>query len=126
MQPEVQITEKQAPKFDVLRFTGQISWEGQANGLPKEIYAFLILQNSTTEAINALVEQQSRAFISAQAMFIQREQGKIVDLHQTPQDRLLIPMHWIVTISAEVIPLIGELSLPDENGVERLSNGKEP
>jgi hypothetical protein len=75
-----------------------------------------------TKAINA----QTAAFVSAQAMSVQRDQGQIIDLNQMPQDRMLVPMNWIVCIDVSVFPLGGEISKPDEEGVERLANGEEP
>lgn len=110
----------------VIRFTGKISWDGQANGLPPEIYGFLIFEGDDTSAINALIESQASAFVRSQVMLVQRDQGKIIDLRQTPQDRMLVPMRWIVNIRADVHLMVGELSVTDEQGVERLKNGEEP
>jgi hypothetical protein len=110
----------------VIRFNGHITWEGRSNGLPEVIYAFLIVENANEKFINDMIENQSRAFINSQAMYVQRDQGKIIDLKQTPQDRMLVPFHCITYIDADVFPLIGELSTPDEEGIERLSDGSEP
>ncbi len=110
----------------VIRFNGHITWEGRSNGLPEVIYAFIITEDANPGFINKAIEDQSRAFIASQAMYVQREQGKIIDLRQTPQDRMLVPFHNIVFIDASVFPMTGELSAPDEKGVERLKNGEEP
>ena len=126
MQPEIQITEKRAPTQHVIRFNGHITWEGRSNGLPEVIYAFLILENADEKFINEMIENQSGAFIRCQAMHVQRDQGAIVDLRLTPKDRMLVPFHSISFINVEVFPLVGELSAPDERGIERLSDGKEP
>jgi hypothetical protein len=96
------------------------------NGLPEEIFAYLIFDGNEKKVIDDLIDLQTSAFIRSQAMFVQRDQGAIIDLRQTPADRMLVPMHWIVNITADVIPMTGELTYPDENGVERLSNGEEP
>ena len=119
------ITEQRINQY-VIRFTGHVSWDGQVNGLPKEIYAFLIFEGDDRNAINALIESQSTAFVRSQVMLVQREQGKIIDLRQTPADRMLVPMRWIVNIECDIHPMIGELSVADEHGVERLKNGEQP
>lgn len=110
----------------VIRFTGKISWEGQANGLPPEIYAFLIYEGDDSKVINELLEQQSGAFIRMQAMAVQRDQGTPIDLRQTPADRMVVPFRWIVSLTTDIHRMTEELSLADEDGVERLSNGEEP
>ena len=114
----------------VIRFTGKVSWEGQANGLPEEIYAFLIFDSEGKEGesatINHLIETQAAAFVRSQAMLVQRDQGKTVDIRQTPADRMLVPMRWIVNILVDVHNIIGELSQADEQGTEKLKDGKEP
>jgi hypothetical protein len=110
----------------IIRFTGRISWDGQMNGLPSQIYSYIILDGDNTEEINKVIEAQATAFVRSQVMVTQREQGKIIDVRQTPSDRKLVPMRWIVEIYAEVIPLTGELSFSDDEGVERLKDGSEP
>jgi hypothetical protein len=110
----------------VIRFIGQISWDGQANGLPKEIYAFLIYEGDDKQVINNLIEAQATAFVRSQAMFVMRDQGKTIDLRATPADRMLVPMRWIVNITTDMHPLIGELSQADPQGIERLKDGSEP
>jgi hypothetical protein len=110
----------------VIIITGQISFEGQNNGLPPEIHAYLILNGADSTAINSLIEEQCGVFVRSQAMFVQRNQGKVIDLHQTPADRMLVPMRWIVSITAEARPLTGELSEADEEGFQRLENGSTP
>jgi hypothetical protein len=110
----------------VVRFNGHITWEGRAGGLPETIHAFLILENADEKFISEMVEAQSRAFIGSQAMYVQRDQGAIVDLRVMPRNRMLVPFHNIAYIDVDVIPMTGELSAPDELGVERLSNGEEP
>jgi|SRR5882724_3504532 len=126
MQAEIQITEKRAPTHHVIRFNGHITWEGRSNGLPEVIYAFIILENANQALVNKMIEDQSRAFINSQSMYVQRDQGAIIDLRITPQDRMLVPFHNIAYIDAELLPMTGELSGPDEEGIERLSDGKEP
>jgi hypothetical protein len=110
----------------VIRLNGHVSWDGQMNGLPKTIYAYMIYLGDDTKGINDLIEAQSGAFIRSQAMFVQKDQGQIIDIRQTPAERMLVPLKWIVSIDADVIPITGELSTPDENGVERLIDGSEP
>lgn len=110
----------------VIRFSGHINWQGRSSGLPETIYAFLILEDATADFISKMVEDQTAAFVRSQSMYVQREQGKMIDLRVTPQDRMLVPFHNIAFISVDVQPLIGELSAADHEGVERLSNGEEP
>ena len=109
-----------------IRFTGKISWDGQSNGLPPEIFAYLFFQDYNREVFNKAIEDQARSFVAMQAMTVQRNQGKVIDLKQMPQERMLVPFRWIVAISADVINLIGEVSLPDPDGTERLADGSEP
>src|SRR5579864_1929580 len=113
-------------KGHVIRFNGHISWDGQANGLPPTIHAYLIFEGSITQEIINMIELQSGVFLKSQAMAVQRDQGKIIDLRKVPQDRMLVPMRWIVSLDVDVIPMTGELPMPDEAGVERLSDGSEP
>lgn len=126
MEPEIQVTEKRTPTRHVVRFNGHITWEGRSNGLPEIIYAFLILENADEKFIGEMVENQSGAFIRSQAMYVQRDQGALIDIRQRPQDRMLVPFHNIAFIDVEVNLMTGDLSMPDEQGVERLSNGEEP
>ena len=114
------------PIQHVLTITAKISWEGQANGLPPEVYAFVIYTGEDPSIINAILENEISTFARYQMMFAQRDQGQIIDLHKTPQDRIAIPFRWIVNFSATVGKLGAELSEPDEEGVERLSNGNQP
>jgi len=110
----------------VIRFIGDISWEGQANGLPPQIFAYIIYDGDDHAAINNHIEAQAGAFLRIQAMAVQRDQGQVIDLRQIPQDRMLVPMKWIVRITTTVTPLIGELPEADNEGVERLKSGEEP
>lgn len=114
------------PPQYVIKITGDISWEGQANGLPKSIYAFLIYEGDDASDISSLIENQMGAYLRAQTMFVQRDQGQVIDLRETPQDRMCVPFRWIVKFHAKVDKLSGELSIADENGVERLKDGKKP
>lgn len=114
------------PNQYLIKITGVISWEGQYNGLPKEMFAFILYNGDDTETINKHIEEQMASFIRAQMMFAQRDQGAIIDVRMTPQDRIAVPFRWIVYFYATVDKLTGELSEPDEKGVERLADGTEP
>ncbi len=113
-----------------LKFTGKISWEGQSNGLPPEIYAYVILEGEGGPQekvfIDQTIEQQVMAFVRMQTMVVQRNQGEMIDLKQTPADRILVPFKWIVNISASIHPLGAELTNANEAGVELLRNGETP
>jgi len=126
VQVNINQLESGKPPQYVIRFTGKISWEGQANGLPPEIYAYIIYEGDNTAEINSIIEGQVGAFIRYQAMAVQRNQGTVIDLKQTPADRMLIPFKWIVNVSTDINKMVGELSNPDEKGVERLSDGSLP
>lgn len=124
-QIEMRVTEG-TKRHTLVRFRGHINRQGQAAGLPKVIYAFLILENANETFINEMIEKQGSAFVRSQVMYVQRDQGAVIDIRLTPQDRMVVPFHNIAFIDSEVLPLIGELSLPDEAGIERLSDGSEP
>lgn len=110
----------------VIRFNGHITWEGQTNGLPETIYAYLISDGLDDDAILQLMADQLRQFVSCQMMSVQKDQGSLIDLRKTPQGRMAVPFHMIAYIDADVIPMAGELSNADEDGIEKLSNGEEP
>lgn len=110
----------------VIRFNADVSWEGQSNGLPKTLHAFVIFEGDDSAAINDIVERQSGAFLKVGAFFCQKDQGSIIDMRQVPQERMLIPMQWITRLTVDVTAMVGELSMPDKDGVERLANGEEP
>jgi hypothetical protein len=59
-------------------------------------------------------------------MAAQRDQGSIIDMRQTPAERMFVPFQWIVNITTDVNKLGAEASEPDENGVERFKDGTEP
>lgn len=110
----------------VIRFNADVSWEGQSNGLPKTLYAFIIYEGKESSEINDIIERQSAGFLKSGAFYCQQNQGDIIDLRQVPQERMLVPLHWITRLTVDVIAMVGELSTPDEHGVERLGNGEEP
>lgn len=114
------------PNQYVITLTGVISAEGRGNNLPHEIKAYLVYSGDDTATINKLIEDQMGLFARTQMMFAQRDQGQIIDLRQTPQDRIGIPFRWIVQFYATVTRMTGELSEPDERGIERLEDGSEP
>lgn len=123
---QVNITDKPKPTHTVVRFNGHITWEGQAAGLPKVVFAFVIVQNADRELINKVVEEQSFAFISRQVLFVQRDQGKVIDCRINAQDRMMVPFHSIAYMSVDLVNMTGELSEPDAEGVERLADGNVP
>lgn len=110
----------------VLKITAKISWEGRMNGLPDEVNAFVIYQGEDPAIVNAVLEHEIGVFSRYQMMFAQRDQGQIIDLHKTPQDRIAIPFRWIVNFYATVSKLGAELSESDENGKERFNDGSKP
>ncbi len=125
-QVKVNITEAPNSQHALIRFNGHINARGRGDGLPATIFAFVIVENANSKFISDMIESQSGAFIRSQAMYVQRDQGAIIDIRDIPDQRMLVPFHNIAYIDVDVMPLVGELSLPDEEGVERLSNGAEP
>lgn len=114
------------PSQYVIKFIADISWEGRSNGLPEAVLAYLIYEGDDSKAIVGLIEWQMNQFTQAQMMYVQRDQGQIIDLRAVPQDRVGIPFRWIVKFSVEVKKLGAEMPMPDESGVERFSDGSEP
>jgi hypothetical protein len=115
-----------APIQYVIRFNGNISWEGQSNGLPPVIYAYLIYEGNDTPDIVKIIETQVGGFLRMQAFACQKDQGQVIDMRETPAERMLVPFRWIVNISTSVYKLGAELPTADEHGVERMSDGSEP
>lgn len=110
----------------VIRINGHVSWEGQSNGLPPVIYAFLMMKGYDRKMYNDTIEAQTAAFLRTQSFICQREQGKIIDINEMPANRMAVPMRWITYIDVDVFPMNAEMSMPDESRVERLENGEEP
>ena len=110
----------------VIRFTGKISWQGRANGLPEKVHAFLFYQEYNRELFQKAIDDTIMRFAHHGGMDCQTVQGDIIDLDRMPQDFMFVPIQWIVSIKPEVIHLSHPLSLPDENNVERLPDGTEP
>lgn len=114
------------PTQHVIKITGKISWEGRMNGLPEEISAYIIYTGDDPAMINTIIENEIGTFARYQMMFAQRDQGQIIDLKQTPQDRIGVPFRWVVNFYVTVTKLIGELSEADDTGVEVLTDGTKP
>ena len=114
------------PNQYVIRFIAKVSWEGQANGLPPELNAYIIYEGDSVAEMNQIMESQAGAFARMQSMAVQKEQGKLIDLRQCPADRMLVPFRWIVSLSCDINRITGELSVADDDGIERLSDGSEP
>jgi hypothetical protein len=103
-----------------------ISWEGQSNDIPEELHSYIIYDGDETDAINNIIEGELHRFAKYQMFFAQRDQGQIVDLKQTPQDRIAVPLHWVVCLRAETRKLGAELSETGEDGKERFADGSTP
>ncbi len=126
MQPVLQVEPVPQQNVRILRFTGKISWEGRMNDLPEEIYSFVFYDSRLTAAqIAKLVEDQLAIYRNMGGMPVERDQGQVIDLRASLADRVLIPMSWIVYIRPQVMPIVGPTPLSDENGVERLPDGKQ-
>jgi hypothetical protein len=110
----------------VIRFNGYVSWEGQSNGLPSVIYAYLLMKGYDRTLYNDAIEAQTGAFLRMQAMICQKDQGAIIDMNKMPADRMVVPMKWITRMDVDVLPMTREMTMPDNDGVERLENGTEP
>lgn len=110
----------------VIRFTGKISWQGRANGLPENIYAFLFFHSYDRALFSREIDSQMMQFTHEHGMHCQTVQGEVIDLDRMPQDRMFVPMQWIVRIKPEVIHLSSPMTLPDEDNTERLPDGTQP
>jgi hypothetical protein len=110
----------------LIRFNGHVNHKGRGDGLPETIYAFRVLQDPDAELINKVIEHQMNTFTSRQMMFVQRDQSEAVDLYSNLTSQMGVPFHNLACIDIDILPMVGEMSLPDEHGVERLTNGEEP
>ena len=114
----------QAQNVRILRFVGKISWEGQANGLPPEIFSYIFFDaRYSSGKIAELIEQQLSVYRLIGGMPVEKNQGAVIDVKRSIVDRMIVPWHWIVYIHPEVITIPGDTPLPDEDGVERQSDG---
>jgi hypothetical protein len=114
------------PLQHVIKITAHISWEGRANGLPEEVSAYVIYTGENPADVNAIIEAEISTFARYQMMFVQRDQGQVIDIRLTPQDRIGIPFHWIVNFSITVSKLGAELSEANEEGLEVFQDGSKP
>ena len=110
----------------IIDFVAKTSWEGRINGLPNELHAYLLFDGYNRKAFDDAIEAQTAVFLKVNAFFCQSDQGQVIDLRQMPQDRMLVPIRWIVDMKVRVINVVGEISQADEQGVERLADGSEP
>lgn len=109
----------------ILRFTGKISWEGQANGLPPEIFTYIFYRaDIPTEEVTRMIETQFAVYRQLGGMPVEKDQGQIIDTRRTIMDRILVKDRWIVSIHPDIVPIPGETPLADDEGVERLPNGQ--
>jgi hypothetical protein len=114
------------PLQHVIKITARISWEGRTNGLPEEVSSYVIYTGENPADIGGIIEAEIGTFARYQMMFAQRDQGQIIDLHMTPQDRIGIPFRWIVNFYITVTKLGAELSEANEEGVEVFQDGSKP
>ena len=56
-----------------ITFTGHISREGQLEGLPKEIYAFMLIETDSKGGIVKAIERQSAEFFVAGGMAVSKD-----------------------------------------------------
>jgi len=107
----------------IIRFIGKISWEGQANGLPPEIYGFITLQDADNAAVNNAVAAQFGVYRAMGGMVVEKNQGALIDMQVNWLSRMYVPFDWIVSVQVAFTNLSQEISQPDEEGVERLTDG---
>jgi hypothetical protein len=125
MVPVETITPQPVPQIRLLRFTGKISFEGRNNGLPDEIYRFEAYDaSSPPSAVIQIIEKNLAIMRNVGGMIVQKDQGSMVDPRTTIADNILVPWHWIVEVSTDVVVLSNDMPLPDDDGVERLPSGK--
>lgn len=109
----------------VIKFIGKISLEGQANGLPPEIYGFLTLQDADNAGVSDAVSKQFGFYRGMGGMVVEKDQGAAIDMQISWLSRMYVPFEWIVSVTLSVHNLTLDISLPDEKGVERLTDGTE-
>jgi hypothetical protein len=109
----------------VIRFIGKISLEGQANGLPPEIYGFVTMQDADNAAISNAVADQFGRYRNMGGMIVEKNQGSPIDMQVSWLSRMYVPFEWIVNITVAFNNLSHDISLSDESGVERLTDGTE-
>lgn len=109
----------------VIKFIGKISLVGQANGLPPEIYGFLVLQDANNAVIADAVANEFGRYRQMGGMVVEKNQGAPIDMQVSWLSRMYVPFEWIVNISVSLNNLSHEITITDEKGVERLGNGSE-
>jgi hypothetical protein len=107
----------------IIRFVGKISLEGQANGLPSEIYAFMTLQDANNEVVIDAAAKQFAAFRNMGGMIVEKNQGALDNRQVAWLTRMFVPFGWIVNITLALNNLTKDVPQPDETGVERLTDG---
>jgi hypothetical protein len=107
----------------IIKFIGKISIEGQANGLPSEIFGFVTLQDADNKTISDVIADQFGRYRQMGGMVVERNQGSPVNMEVNWLGHMYVPFEWIVRVTLALHNLGQEISLPDEKGVERLNDG---
>jgi hypothetical protein len=107
----------------IIKFIGKISFEGQMNDLPPEIYGFVTLQDANNKTVTDAIAGQFGRYREMGGMVSEKNQGAPINLQVTWLGHMYVPFNWIVSIQVALINLTQEISVPDEQGVERLSDG---
>jgi hypothetical protein len=109
----------------IVKFIGKISFEGQMNDLPPEIYGFVTMQDADNKLMSDVIAGQFGRYREMGGMVVEKDQGAFVNREITWLGHMFVPFEWIVRITVALVNLSQEISLPDEKGVERLVDGTE-
>lgn len=94
------------------------------NGLPDQIFSYVFYDaRLSVQKVTEMIEQQLSIYRSIGGMPVEKDQGQVIDVRRTIMDRIMVPWRWIVWVHPEVVTIPGDTPLPDETGVERLSDG---
>jgi len=99
-----------------ITFTGHISREGQLEGLPKEIYAFMLIETDSKGGIVKAIERQSAEFFVAGGMAVSKDPAATRDPNKLDLNRMFVPMHWIAFIDVQVRQVVNIDGPTDKEG----------
>ncbi len=93
--------------------------------MPPEIYGMIAIQDGNSATISDAIANQLGLYRKLGGLVVEKDPGAPVDMKLTWLSRMFIPMEWIVNISVSLVNLSQEITQPDEEGVERLTDGSE-
>ena len=86
-----------------IKWVAKISTEGQANGLPQEIYAYsFVIDSNPNDAktqIAWLIEHEMNRFAKNGGLPVEVIPAKLTDFTRLDPNRKIVPMNWIVELA---------------------------